>query len=332
MRISVVIPVRDEEDSIRVLLDSVLQQTRKPHEVIVTDGGSTDGTPGIVEEYVRRGAPVQLIREGAAWPGRGRNLAAARASSDWLAFADAGTRPAQDWLEALAERVEHDPSVEVVYGAWEPVTDSFFKECAAIAYAHVPPVEIDGVSIPPPWMASAIIRRAVWSAVGGFADHLRSAEDIVFQEKLKEGNFRVAYAPRALVRWSMQPTLWRTFKRFVTYSRHNLRAGLWRQWHAAVLSRYALLALCAAPALLVGARWLAAVAALWLLMLTARGAAALYRNRGSYPANVWRNALRLLVLVPLIATIDAATMIGTLNWLVADKLRHGGGAPGDGGA
>lgn len=330
MRISVVIPVRDEEESIRALLDSVLQQTRKPHEVIVTDGGSTDKTPSIVEEYVRRGAPVQLIREGAALPGRGRNLAAARASSEWLAFADAGTRPAPDWLEALAERVEQDPSVEVVYGSWEPITDSFFKECAAIAYA--PPVELEGANVPPPWVASSLVRRTVWRAVGGFADHLRSAEDILFLEKLKEGRFRVAYAPRALVGWNMQPSLWRTFKRFVTYSRHNLRAGLWRQWHAAVLGRYALLLVVALPALALGPRWLAAVLAFWLLMLAARAAAALYRNRATYPANARRNLLRLALLVPLIATIDVATILGTLHWLVADKLRPGGGVAAGGGA
>src|SRR2546422_3342767 len=42
-------------------------------------------------------------------------------------------------------------------------------------------------------------------------------------------------------RWSMQPTMWRTFKRFVVYSRNNLRAGLGREWQAAILTRYALL-------------------------------------------------------------------------------------------
>ena len=323
MKISVVIPVRNEEDSIRTLLDCVLGQTRKPDEVVITDGGSTDMTPSIVEEYVRRGAPVRLIREAAALPGRGRNVAAARASFEWLAFADAGTRPAPGWLEALAERVERDPAVEVVYGNWESITDTFFKECAAIAYVHVTPIEVEGETIPPPWIASALIRREVWSAVGGFADHLRSAEDLLFQEKIKEGEFRVAYAPRAVVGWTMQPTLWRTFKRFVTYSRHNLRAGFGAQWQSAIVTRYALLSLCALPALVFGLRWLAVPAALWLLMLAARAVVALRRNRAAYPAGPLRNFLRFLLLVPLLATIDAATILGTLHWLAADKLRPG---------
>jgi glycosyltransferase involved in cell wall biosynthesis len=42
MEISVVVPVRNEEKSIRHLLDGLLAQNRKPNEVVITDGGSTD--------------------------------------------------------------------------------------------------------------------------------------------------------------------------------------------------------------------------------------------------------------------------------------------------
>jgi len=98
MKVSVVVPVRDEEDSIRELLDSLLAQTRPPDEIVIADGGAVDATPQIIEEYIRKGAPVRLIRAGAALPGRGRNLAAAHASCEWLAFTDAGIRVANNWL------------------------------------------------------------------------------------------------------------------------------------------------------------------------------------------------------------------------------------------
>ena len=42
--ISVVVPVRDEEDSIRVLLEGLLGQTLPPNEIVITDGGSMDQT------------------------------------------------------------------------------------------------------------------------------------------------------------------------------------------------------------------------------------------------------------------------------------------------
>lgn len=324
MKISLIVPVRNEEHSIRTLLDSVLRQTRRPDEIVITDGGSTDATPQIIEEYIARGAPVRLVREGAAWPGRGRNLAAARASHEWLAFADAGTYPAEDWLEALAEQATHEPGAEVVYGGWVPITDNFFKECAAIAYAFAPPVEINGTHIPPPCIGSSLMKRAVWLAVGGFAEHLRSGEDILFMNKVEDAKFRVAYAPRAIIFWDMQPTLWRTFRRFVTYSRHALRAGLWRQWHRAVFTRYMLLLPPALFAFHFDTGWVILPAALWLLMLSARASAALYRNRRMYPASIRRNALRFLLLIPMIAAIDAATIIGTIAWLTFDRANSAG--------
>jgi len=51
---------------------------------------------------------------------------------------------------------------------------------------------------------------------------------------------------------------------------------------------------------------------------------AIWRNRRIYPAGNFRNALRLLIIVPLLATIDLALVIGTLNWVITDKLRSGG--------
>lgn len=325
MTISVVVPVRNEESSIGALLDGLLAQTRPPDEIVLTDGGSTDRTAEIIENYMAGNAPVRLVRAAAALPGRGRNLAAAESSGDWLAFIDAGIRPAADWLEALAERARADAQAEVVYGAWEPVTDSFFKECAAIAYVH-PPAEVEGGRTRPRFIASALMRRSVWSAVGGFPEHLRSAEDILFMDKVAAAGFRAVHAPRAVVHWDIQPTLWRTFKRFTSYSRHNLRAGLWRHWQATLFKRYALVVALSLPALLWGWEWwLAALCALWLLMLAARAVISLRRNRTTYPAGAGRNVLRLLLLVPLLAAIDAAAFAGSLDWVLKDKLRGGGG-------
>ncbi|OLE55884.1 MAG: hypothetical protein AUG51_01260 [Acidobacteria bacterium 13_1_20CM_3_53_8] len=314
-----VVPVRNEENSICELLDGLLSQTRAPDEIVITDGGSTDSTASIIEGYIERAAPIRLIRTGGALPGRGRNLATAQATCEWIAFTDAGIRPAKDWLEALARRAESDDGVEVVYGLYEPVTDSLFKECAAIAYVP-PPVEVDGAPMRPRFIASALMRRDVWRAVGGFPEHLRSAEDLLFMDKVEEANFRTAYEPRALVKWDVQPTLWRTFKRFVTYSRNNIRAGLWSRWQSAIFRRYAVILLSALPALVLGRWWLYTTLALWLLLLVIRACVALWRNQRSYPASAGRNILRLPVIVSLLAVLDAATIVGSLDWFLRNKL------------
>jgi glycosyltransferase involved in cell wall biosynthesis len=327
MKISVIIPVRNEEESIGALLDSLLNQTLVPAEIVITDGGSTDATPQIVNSYLKRGAAIRLIREQAALPGRGRNLAAAAASSEWIAFIDAGTRPDITWLECLAGPVKTSTAVDVVYGSYAPVTDTLFKECAAIAYVP-PPVLSKGELMRPRSIVCALMRKSVWREVGGFPEDLRSAEDLLFLNKIDAGGFRIAHAPNATVHWDVQPGFGKTFTRFVTYSRNNIRAGLWRSWQSQIFTRYAFLLLLALPAFFVGVLWLLVPLGMFLLMLLARAVVSILRNRSSYPATLVRNIVRLPILMPLLATIDLATMVGSIQWLVKDMSFSDSKTPG----
>lgn len=326
MQISVIVPVRNEESSIGALLEMLLNQTLPPAEIVITDGGSTDATTTIIQKYIDNGAPVRLIRTTRALPGRGRNLAVTHSTSEWVAFTDAGIEPQTDWLASLAEQAG-DGSVDVVYGSYEPRTNTFFKECAAIAYIS-PPAEIDGVSMRPRFIASALMRRHVWETVGGFPEHLRSAEDLLFMNQVEKARFRIAYAPRAIVRWDLQPNFRRTFKRFAVYSRNNIRAGLWRDWQASIFSRYLMLVLLTLPAFALGRWWLIIPLALWLLFIMARAGVAIWRNRRCYPASPLRNLLRLTLILPLITVLDLGAIAGSIQWFFTDKLRLGSNAVG----
>ncbi len=326
MKVSIVIPVRDEEHSIRELLDSLLAQTRPPDEIVITDGGSVDATPQIIDEYIRAGAPVRLIRAGAALPGRGRNLGAAQASHEWIGFTDAGIRLANNWLEALTTKAESDNSIDVVYGSWQPVTNTFFKQCAAIAYVP-PPSSHNGTITRPRFIASTLLRREAWQKVKGFPEDLRSAEDLIFMDRVENAGYRFVFEPRAQVHWDLRPTLWSTFKRFVVYSRNNIRAGLFRQWQSTILVRYGVLAVLALVALLIEPRWIWLVIALWLLMLAARAAVSIKRNRVVYPASLLQNFVRGTMVMSLLAVLDVAAIIGSIQWLLLDYSRWSRKAP-----
>ena len=320
IQISVVVPVRNEEKSVRTLIEGLIDQTWPPNEIVITDGGSTDSTREIIEEFISNGAPVTLIRETASLPGRARNIGARHCRNDWIAFTDAGNKLGPSWLATLAERVCNDETIDVVYGGYEPVVDTFFTECAAIAYVSPKAPTPDGL-VRPRSIASALMRKQVWDEVGGFPEQLRSAEDLLFMNKIEAADFRVVRAPAALVRWYIQPTMWKTFRRFVVYARNNMRAGLWRDWQAAVFRRCGLVALTAVPAIFLGVKWLSIPLFLWAALMLARALKALYLNRQTYPAGWLRNMLRVLLLVPIISVLDLAALTGTISWLLLDRLR-----------
>ncbi len=71
-QISVMVPVKNEEASIRQLLQGLSAQTCQPAEIVITDGGSTDRTKEIIREH-RLSTPISivLVETEEALPGRG---------------------------------------------------------------------------------------------------------------------------------------------------------------------------------------------------------------------------------------------------------------------
>ncbi len=210
--------------------------------------------------------------------------------------------------------------IDVVYGSWQPVTDTFFKQCAAIAYVP-PPAPRDGQLVRPRFIASTLLRRDAWLAVNGFPEDLRSAEDLIFMDRVEHAGYRYVFEPGAEVHWDLRPTLGATFKRFLVYSRNNIRAGLFRQWQATILIRYGVLAVLLAGVLLIEPSWFWAPVAAWLFMLAARAAVAIRRNRVCYPASFLHNIVRGVMVMSLLAVLDAAAIIGSIQWLLLDSFR-----------
>ncbi|MCA1815265.1 MAG: glycosyltransferase [Acidobacteria bacterium] len=318
--ISLVVPVRDEEASLPTLLDSVRRQTRPPDEVILVDGGSTDRTVALARELSRGDARLRVVEAGEATPGRGRNVGVAAASHEWIAFTDAGIRLEPDWLARLAAEVERDPALDVVYGNYEPLPRTFFERCAAVAY-------VSPKSRPPEapcrgrFIASSLVRREVWRRAGGFPD-LRAAEDLIFMERVAASGARTAWAPRATVWWQLQPTLWRTFRRFMLYSKHNVWAGRQRYWHYGVARLYAAGLVFVSLALLHSPWWLVAPA----LGLLARAAKSVAAHREGRPLWWALSPARLLTVAAIILAVDAGTFAGWAQALVTKQKARGGEA------
>ncbi|HET9533648.1 MAG TPA: glycosyltransferase [Blastocatellia bacterium] len=304
IRISLVIPVRNEEESLPVLIDSIRRQTLTPDEVILVDGGSNDRTVQVARELTGSDKRFRLIEAGPATPGLGRNVGIAAASCDWIALTDAGIHLEPDWLERLVEVVNNDPSVEVVYGAYEVSAETFWQRCGMLAYTHFKQ-ERPGGKMRGPFIASSLLRRSVWMSVGGFPD-LRATEDLIFMERVQESRIKTGWAPRAIVWWHPPPTIGATFQRFAVYSRCNALAGRQRYWHHGLARQYTLAALFVALAL--------AHSLLWLIFLLLGGAARVGRAvwlRREGRGILWLiNPVRFLGVALIIAVIDAATFTG----------------------
>jgi chlorobactene glucosyltransferase len=111
--VSVIVPARNEEDNLPVLLDSLLQTCYLQVEILVVDDRSTDGTAAVARQFAERDPRVRLI-EGAELPAGwfGKPWACEQgyraAKGDLLLFTDADTRHAPELLGRAVGALESE--------------------------------------------------------------------------------------------------------------------------------------------------------------------------------------------------------------------------------
>lgn len=103
--VTVVIPARNEVDTIGPLLDSVLGQTWHELQVLVVDGDSDDGTDEVVRRYVAGDPRVELVTNPDRVIPMALNLAADRARSRFLVRVDAHCRIPPDYVEKVVDHL-----------------------------------------------------------------------------------------------------------------------------------------------------------------------------------------------------------------------------------
>lgn len=233
--ISLIMTMLNEERSLIPFLSSIDGQDRLPDEVVVVDGGSTDGTLAILKSWAKQtDIDVQILVEPQANISRGRNIAIAAAKHSLIAATDAGTTLDAGWLEYLHERAT--PGVDVVSGFFDPQGETFMGR--AIAAAVMPTLaEIDGSTFLPS-SRSVLFRKSAWESVGGYPEWLDYCEDLVFDLSIKSAGGTFTFAPAARVTWNARPDLKSYAKQYYRYARGDGKARLWTKRHAARYGAY----------------------------------------------------------------------------------------------
>lgn len=239
LQVSLIATLKDEAGSIRRFLDGLFQQSRLPEEIVLVDGGSTDGTVAEIER-ARASAPVhiRLIEAPGTNISEGRNVAIEQASHEVIAVTDAGTKPQSHWLEQLVAPFENDPSTGVASGFFLPGGSGWRQRTLAIAITPQRE-EIDPASFLPS-SRSVAFRREWWRKAGGYPRWLMHCEDLVFDLSMRDAGARFVFVPDAIVVWDARPNLKAFARQYFNYARGDGHANLWPKRHLLRYSAYAL--------------------------------------------------------------------------------------------
>jgi glycosyltransferase involved in cell wall biosynthesis len=173
--ISVLVPSLNAKEFIEDAIRSALQQTPPPLEVLVQDGGSSDGTVAAVESITDPSVSIVSERDGGQ--SDAVNRAVRRARGEWIAWLNADDLFAPDAFAATAPFARDD--VDVVYGNFGyidengeitapiPVPDTFDRQ-HLLAKGHYL------------FTGAALFRRSLFERFGGLDTELHLAMDYDF--------------------------------------------------------------------------------------------------------------------------------------------------------
>jgi glycosyltransferase involved in cell wall biosynthesis len=227
-RVSVVVPVYNEEESLAACLEAIAKQTVQPHEVIVVDNNSTDNTVAVALRFPF----VRVLHEPHQGVVYARTTGFDAARGDIIGRLDADSRPGRQWVATLQKLFAEEAGLQAVTGrvryynlALSWLLDSVdYRVRKRLARLLGREVAMQG--------ANMALRRSAWLQVRGalcyegdmhedydLAIHLAATgQHIAFNEKLEVAiGFRQA------------ETNWFNFCRYAwaspkTYAKHGLKS------------------------------------------------------------------------------------------------------------
>ncbi|HBB32699.1 MAG TPA: glycosyltransferase family 2 protein [Cyanobacteria bacterium UBA8803] len=167
--VSVIIPVYNCDRYLAEAIESVLNQTYQPLEVIVIDDGSTDGSAEVAKSFH---PSVRYYYQPQSGAGAARNYGIDLAQGSFLAFLDADDIWVPDKLTQQMEVLENEPQVDMVFGHIQQFHSPELAETVKNKI-HCPPNLMAGYH-----PGTMVIKREAFLRVGKFDTNLQMGEFI----------------------------------------------------------------------------------------------------------------------------------------------------------
>jgi glycosyltransferase involved in cell wall biosynthesis len=172
---SVIIAAFQAAETVGEAVESALQQTLPPHEVIVCDDGSSDGLAAALRRF---GDQVRLLQQDHLGLGAARSTATGAASGQFVVILDADDAFHPRRLEALAEAAAVRPDLDILTtDALYEVDGVVVQRCYESPSAFVTKDQRQAILCRNFIFGAAAIRRARLLEVGGFDASFRRLED-----------------------------------------------------------------------------------------------------------------------------------------------------------
>ncbi len=231
-----VVPCRNEAQTIARLIDGLAAQTRLPDETVVVDDASIDGTGGVVATCANRHPGLGVRLTSGSGPGRGAgaamNAGIAAATSDMIVRLDGHCQPAADYIERCLAALSR-PNAGVVGGVWSIQPGSATGVARGIAAVLSHPLGSGGADYRRPsgdassgprtvdTVPFGAFRRELWERLGGYDESLIRNQDYDFNYRVRLTGLDVILDPAIVSVYNARST-------FAALARQYFDYGFWK--------------------------------------------------------------------------------------------------------
>lgn len=186
--VSIIIPVRNEEETIHDLLIDILKQSYKNFEVIVVNDHSDDRTEGVVIPFTMRDRRFRILQNS----GQGKKSALTRgilaSKGEIIITTDGDCRVGGDWLHGMLNAFQNS-NTQLVFGSVRLLQDSFFSNLQALEFVSLIGTAAASASKGLPTMcngANLAFRKSAFIEVEGYSGnfHIPSGDDEFLMRKV----------------------------------------------------------------------------------------------------------------------------------------------------
>jgi glycosyltransferase involved in cell wall biosynthesis len=226
LRVSVIIPMRNESGYIRSCLESLLktESEASDYEVIVVDGGSTDGSRAIVLEMAPRFQSLRVIDNPSRHVAAGVNLGIQLARGRYIVRLDAHSEYPPHYIRDGIEELERTGAADVGGPILTTAPDTYMGKAIALTVQHPFGVGnsrfrlggggfVDTVPF-------GIFRRELFDELGMFREDLRTHEDFEFCARIRRAGGKIYQSEKLAVVYHHSPTIY-------GYLSRAWRYGVW---------------------------------------------------------------------------------------------------------
>lgn len=185
MKISLIITYKNEKGNLRKIFNQILNQSKKPNEIIFIDSLSTDDSYKFLNKLIKEkkvfNIKIKNLRISTEYPSDSKNLGIQVAENSVLAFMDCGLIFDKEWLKKSAELLNKN-NLDAVLGNCK--LDGFnLIDKVSIAHTY-------GVSTSHNCIPGSLIKKKIFYKIGYFLKS-RSFYDVEWKNRLLLSKFKI---------------------------------------------------------------------------------------------------------------------------------------------